>query len=98
MPGQAPRHLPLPHHHQGTEIQVPHVNVGVNVPVLSTPTPHLAETPTEQENHRQAHPTIVDLVVRAGPAQADEVVAAREVVQGTGHNPDIVGPSGVTYC
>lgn len=68
---------------------VPYVDVGVNISE--------AVTAPGQELHYKAHPTIVDLVVGPGPDQAEQVLAARELLTGTGHHPEVVRPSKVSY-
>jgi hypothetical protein len=68
---------------------VPYVNVAVNM--------SQADTAKEHEVHWKTHPTIVDLVVGPGPEQAEQVVAARELLKGAGHDPEVVRPSKVTY-
>ena len=69
---------------------VPYVDVSVNIPEKST-------TAREQELHQEAHPTIVDLVVGPGPEKAEQVLAAKALLQGTGHDPGVVRPSKVSY-
>lgn len=68
---------------------LPYVDVGVNI--------SWASTPVDQELHHKAHPTIADLVVGPGPDQAEQVLAARELLAGAGHNPEVVRPSRVSY-
>ncbi|OCB32813.1 hypothetical protein A5676_04440 [Mycobacterium malmoense] len=68
---------------------IPYVDVGVNIPSASTP--------QDQERHYKTHPTIVDLVVGPGPDQAEQVLAARELLTGTGHDPKVVRPSNISY-
>jgi hypothetical protein len=55
------------------------------------------ETAPEHAAHHKKHPTIVDLVVGPGPEQAEQVVAAKELLKATGHDPEVVRPSKVTY-
>lgn len=68
---------------------LPYVVCAVNV--------HSAETAAEREHHHREHPVIRDLVVGPGPEQAEQVLAAKELLHGTGHDPDVVRPSKVTY-
>lgn len=68
---------------------VPYVEAAVNV--------HSAKTAAERAAHHRDYPTIRDLVVGPGPEQAEQVLAAQELLHGTGHDPDVVRPSEVTY-
>ncbi|BBZ15904.1 DUF2971 domain-containing protein [Mycolicibacterium gadium] len=68
---------------------LPYKNIAVNVSWKATAPEH--------EAHHKEHPTIVDLVVGPGPEQAEQVVAARELLKGTDHEPKVVRSSKVTY-
>jgi hypothetical protein len=68
---------------------LPYVSVAVNVSQKETASEHAA--------HHNEHPTIVDLVVGPGPEQTEQVVAAKELLKATGHDPEVVRPSRVTY-
>lgn len=50
-----------------------------------------------RNRHYDSHPTIVDLVVGPGPEQAEQVLAAKELLRGAGHDPDVVRPSKTSY-
>jgi hypothetical protein len=65
---------------------VPHVEIGVWRGARDEETKALPNPPT-----------IVDLVVGPGPDQSRQVLAAKELLAGVGHDPEVVRPSGVTY-
>ncbi len=69
---------------------VPYMEIGVNMPI---------EWPDKPETifDHEAHPTIVDLVVGPGPAQAEQVLAAKELLNLTGHDTSVVRASKVSY-
>jgi hypothetical protein len=73
---------------------------GLRGSVGSTPgSPDLprARRAPAQEAYHNAYPTIVDLVVGPGPEQGEQVLAARELLLSTGHDPEVVRRSKVSY-
>ncbi|WP_100495295.1 DUF2971 domain-containing protein [Mycobacteroides abscessus] len=69
---------------------VPYVEIGVNMPLEQPDKP-------ETKFDHDAQPTIIDLVVGPGPTQPEQVLAAKELLKVTGHNPAVVRPSRVSY-
>lgn len=68
---------------------VPYMDVAVNIVY--------EENAVERAAYYRDHPTIVDLVVGPGPDQAEQVLAARELLRITGHNSAVVRPSTVPF-